>query len=805
MILALLGLAAAQDLPDRLALTLEEGTGIDGLIASPDADWFAWLESGSGEVRVLDADTWETTAVAVCGDHGGSPVGLAASTDPDSGELGLYTGCSDGTVERLGVVAGDPTLDDAGAITVSDRPILGLAGDDDGLIIAVEPEDGTGVDLHAATWGTDLDDASDVTVALATPTRDGFEALGLTAGTVLVLHGGQYATEVIRASGAAVSVDTNGVSRDWVDVTTDGGSEIYVADTDGVVGFFQSGDNEINTLLGSAQGLDQLSALVLQPDGDDAYLAVAESSAQELRLFPFTGATVGTDLLQTLDGADSVYRMAVVDDVLAAGTTDGRVLLFTDDPWVTITDAPSADLASGDSGTVSFDVDLGGDWSLRLGSVTGSELDSGDVDDGGSATASFTVDDDFAEGQNRLFVVVDDGHDAVDIQVDDPPGDIGLTQDDLAFGDQSITLNFAALSDGDIASYDVYFSTTAFAAADHATGGPDFTEGDLTSPVQAVEDGAGGVSLTLTPLTNDTLYYVAVRATDTSGQEGPMSSVFEVTPEPVAGAAVLSGEQGGFFACSTPGALGGGFALVLAGLVSLGRRRSAAIGLVGLLSLVSSGTAHALPPLLDLGVDDGDRKTQAVALDVGPAWFTDTDLTNVYGTEGMKDFRLSRDWQWYRMVGVSASLGLMSDEGEQLGVTTGSASGQVAKLKVVPVRLGGVFRLDLFDGQPVVPMLTVGLDYLLRWETTSFDSTDPFSSERLGGGKGAWDWGVGLELLLDGFEPGRAEGALARWGIYDTYLTVRYEQLRLLPGPAINDQGLDFGHSGVSVGLRLDR
>ncbi len=805
MILAWLTVVAAQDLPTDLAETREEGTAFGALLGHPGGGWFASLEEGSSEVRVLDAETWEVTAVAVCSDHGGGPAGLATYTDHQTGELGLFTGCADGTVERLVFVERLPELDDAGAFEVADQPVLGLAGDDDGLIVAVEPEDGTGVDLHA--YDTELLDdgsrATDPTQALATPTRDGFEGIGLTATYVLVAHGGQYVTEVARGSGAAVSLDTVGTSRDWIDVVSDGGSEVYFADTDGVVGQWSSGTNEITTLLGQSQGLDSLSALALQPDGDDAYLAVAESADDEIVLFPFTGATVGVDILGTLAGAEDIFRMAVVDDVLVAATSDGRLLIFTDDPWVTISSATTATLATGDAGEVVFSADSGGDWALRLGSVTGTVLDSGTASAGEDITASFAVDDGFSEGTNRLFAMVDDGHDAVDVTVDDPPGAVDLSGG-VSFGDQAITLRFDPLSDGDIASYDVYFTTESFTAGNHATGGPDYTEGSLSSPEAASADDTGQWALTLTPLTNDTTYYVAVRATDTSGQEGPMSTVYSATPEPIAGAAELAGERGGFFACGTAGGGGSGAAWLLAGLLVAGRRRSA--GLAGLVvALGASSPAHALPPLLDLGVEEGERKTEAVSLDIGPTWFSDSDINGVYGTEGLKDLTLRRDWQWYRVVGVSASLGLIWDKGDQLGVSTGTASGEIAKLKVVPVRVGGVLRLDLFDGQPVVPMATVGVNYLLWWETTSFSSSDPFASDRIGGGKAAWDWGVGVDLLLDWFDRPRAEGALARWGIYDSYLTVRYDQVRLLPGPAINDQGLDFGHSGLSVGLRLGR
>jgi hypothetical protein len=804
VILVIVASALAQDVPDHLAVTLDEGTSIEALVSHETDEWFAWIEGGTGQARILDGQTWQTTAIAVCGDHGGAPAGLAFYEDSDSDEPALYVGCGDGTVERIALDDREPVLDASGELLVAGQPVLGLGADESGLVVAVEPEDGTGVDLYDLQPAPDSSTTSDTYEPFATPTRDGFEALGLTSNAVLVLHGGQYATEVSRSGGGAVTVDTVGVSRDWVDVTSDSNTEMYLADTDGVVGSFSTSRNDITSLLGSAQGLDNLSSVVLQPNGDDPYLAVAESKAGELVLFRFTGSTVSTEVIETLVGAEDVNRMAVVDDVLAVGTANGLVLLYTDDPWVEITSGTTNTLASGDTGTVVFESDQAGDWRLLHGGTDGTELDSGSISAGDGATATFVVGDDFSEGNNRLYVLVDDGHDSFDVWVDDPPGTVGLSEDDLSFGDQYIALSFDALEDGDIASYDVYFSTSAFSAAQWDAGGPSYTEGDLSSPVTATDDDSGTVTVTLSPLTNQTTYYVAVRATDTAGQEGPMSTVYSASPEPIAGAAELSGESGGFFACGTAGGAAGGLVLALAGLVGLGRRRAIPLVLVGVMGLMGSTPAFALPPLLDMGVEDNSRKTQAVTLDIGPAWFDDSSLTDVYG-DGVKSLSLAREWHWFRIIGLDLGLGLMSEKGEQIGIYTGTPSGETAKFKIVPVRIGATLRLDLFDGQPVVPVLTGGLDYLLWWETTSFDTVDPFSSERFGGGKPAWDWGIGLDVLLDPFEPARAESVKARWGVYDTYITIRYEQLRLLPLLAINEQGLDFGYSGVSVGLRLDR
>ena len=802
MIWLLVSVAGAQDLPDRLALTLEEGTSIGGIAAHEGEEWLAWLEEGSQQVRVLDGQTWEVTAVSVCTDHGGEAAGLATWEDASTGEVVFYVGCGEGVVERVSLTDRSPALDDDGEVEVSEQAVLGVVADDE-VVVVVEAEDGSGAELHAF----DPSATSEVTDPFATPTRSGYADVGLTSSAVFLVHGDRYVTEVLRSSGAAATSDSTGSNRTYVDITTDGSSVIFLADSGGTVGKYTVGSNEIGASLGAAEnGLDEPHAVWLQPEGDDPYLAVGDDGLEEILLFSYssTSSLVTDEVVSTLDAPGGVRHLASIDDVLAGGTADGRVHLFTDDPWVEISDSTVDVLASGDTGTVTFSADVAGSWTLRLGSRSGDTLDSGSASADETVTATYTVDETFAEGDNRLWVLVDDGHDAVDVSVDDPPGQVDLTSSDLAFGDQSITLDFEALGDTDLARYEVWFSTTSFDGEDYPTGGPAFSEGELTSPVEASEGDDGRVTVELTPLTNHTLYYVAVRAVDDSGQEGPMSTVFEVIPEPVAGAAGLAGESGGFTACASSSGPAAA-ALAFMALLGLGRRRPwAGLVLLGL-AASASPSALALPPLLDLGVDSEDKKSTNVELRLAGAWFTDDDLTDVYGVEGTRALHLERGWQFYRILEVDLLLDVRSDRGELVGETSRASSGEDARMRMLPVGVAATLRLDLFDGQPVVPYASVGFDYLLWWETTSFSTTDPFASERIGGGKPGWHWNIGLDFLLDPLEPDRADGALARWGVRDTYLTVSYQQFRLLPGPAINDQGIDFDHSQVSVGLKLDR
>ena len=122
-----------------------------------------------------------------------------------------------------------------------------------------------------------------------------------------------------------------------------------------------------------------------------------------------------------------------------------------------------------------------------------------------------------------------------------------LTTNSLGFDDKALLLNFTGLEDSDIDHYTVYVSTAAFEATDYL-GGPPFEGADaLVAPIVIENPGPGmAVSQRIEPLTNDVTYYVAVRATDSGGLEGPMSEVINERPRPSFNASGMTNDPGGF-------------------------------------------------------------------------------------------------------------------------------------------------------------------------------------------------------------------------------------------------------------------
>ena len=191
-------------------------------------------------------------------------------------------------------------------------------------------------------------------------------------------------------------------------------------------------------------------------------------------------------------------------------------------------------------------------------------------------------------------------------------------------------------------------------------------------------------------------------------------------------------------------------------------------------------------------------KTQSVEVRVGPATLADSNITQVYGEEGNQMLFVESGWQLWRTLELDAGLGVLRESDAAIGAESGESSGYTTRLTLLPVSVSGTLRLDLFDGQPVVPFATGGLDYWL-W-TEQQDTGEGFlQGSSTSGGKPGYHWGFGINLLLDTFSRDRASRAEARWGIEDSYLVVETRTQAML-----DEGGLDFGGTVLSVGLKLD-
>jgi len=205
-----------------------------------------------------------------------------------------------------------------------------------------------------------------------------------------------------------------------------------------------------------------------------------------------------------------------------------------------------------------------------------------------------------------------------------------------------------------------------------------------------------------------------------------------------------------------------------------------------------------LCPLAQAG-DAFHSKSTSLEFRAGPASLADSNIQSVYGENGNQLFFLESGMQFFRLLEVDVGLGLLRESDAALGQDSGEESGYTTRLSLFPISLSGTFRLDVFDGQPLVPFASGGVDYWL-WAEQQNTGDGYLMGSSTKGGKLGYHYGVGVNVLLDVFSQERASRAEARWGIEDSYLVVEYRLQETL-----SEEGLAFGGSVISAGLKIDR
>ena len=102
------------------------------------------------------------------------------------------------------------------------------------------------------------------------------------------------------------------------------------------------------------------------------------------------------------------------------------------------------------------------------------------------------------------------------------------------------------------------------------------------------------------------------------------------------------------------------------------------------------------------------------------------------------------------------------------------------------------FRLDVLPEQPIVPFAGIGYDYWL-WEEAWTGGGE------MSGGKSGSHTTLGVNLLLDIFQPSRADRLRAASGITDSYISIEWRNQVIG-----DDSGLSFSGDAVLFGLKLD-
>jgi len=792
----LLFASTAVGMPDRVAVSLEGGTSITEVEVSTDGSAVAFIDGGSGTAKVLDMDTWDLLEVDACT----GAAGLAA--DPTANTQ-FFVGCADGELSWFSLKSGS-IKNSSEPVVLTDTDIMGLAANDSLVFALAEHPSGGNPQVSAYNIENELVLTDGFPSTLGYSSVKDMEA---NSSFVFFSHGGANFSKMAAGAGGSTIQQGAPSAAQTQDIVLIGASRVLVAGGRSGLVEYQTGSNILSLLLGDGAGIE--SATAIAANEDEEWFAIADDSTGMIRIHDLdvvVGLPQSTllDSFSTPDQGSEIVEFGVGDGYLFAGASDGWFHIMTDRPWVEA-GAPTPSIALSETEvSVSFQSDTAGDWTARLGAGSndsGTQIANGTVEAGGTATAQFTVDDRYVEGTNRIrFVVTDDdgseGHDTVELSVDNPPTKVGLSDADVGFGDGRLIVELSGIDDEDLSHYKVYLSSESFTEDDYLTEGPAFLGVDsdvsgarLNLPRRVKANPGQNKSITIEPLTNGVTYHVAVRAYDAAGQEGKMSNIISETPRETFGAAELAGDDGGF-RCSNVAAPAALFLAMMGGLFAVARRAPWTVAIL----LVVAGPARAATDSEwpQKGEELSDYIGQAFEVRYGSMELTDPNITTVFGETGHNVIWLEYGPTLFDLIELTAGMGYYSEDGKRVDAD-GSRSAEDDAMLAVPLTADVTLRLDVLPEQPIVPFASIGYDYWLWQETWT-------GGGKVSGGKSGSHMAYGLHILLDTFQPGRASRLEAISGITDTFVTLEYRTQTV----GEDQGGLTFSGDVMMIGLKLD-
>lgn len=737
-------------------------TGVNDVVVSDDFSQVALI--GSDMSYLMSTLSWEISEVSACGTNA-----MAGAVFADSL---LHIGCDDGSISTYdgeNVVQNVYTLDASS--------VMGLWNNNNTLYALAKSDSGGNPRIH----GVDLSTGQELSGGFpSTLGYSGYQDAERYGNFLIIAQGSASVSKVDLASGSATRDNQGPTAVSLTDVLfAPSGTNALIAAGNGGIIRFLTASNDTQYALNLNEWTDVTALAIL-----NEYLWLADG--QTLRAYDVSGngATIGAEERASLSLASTVVEMAALEDHLIYVSSDGAYGIVTELPWVEIT---SLETDGNGNYTITCTSTQEGQYDVRLGdSGSGTEITTGTIQANVETEITFSEPEDLQEGQNRIWFEVDGGHDSVILEIDTPPDQILLSEDSLRSGNEKLQLSFPGLGVSDIESYQVYLSTVDFSSTVYESGGPEF---EVLSAEDLLFPAAETIEVELYPLENQVEYFVAVRAIDQAGTEGPISNVVSAIPKPSYGVSELSGETGGFSGCASTGDRMMGWML----LITLGicaRRKSMAAIMVLLIATAVPQTASAA----DQFGEEQSWTSKAFSFDYSMTRFDSQAIQAVFGSEEMyPGLNLGASFQVFRVLELSSGLGLWRKDGLMVQ-EDGSSSSDVQTLSIVPLQLSAGLRLDVFRDQILVPFASGGIDYWL-WQE---DWTEGETQKKVSGGKSGWHYRAGVEILLDVFDSSSASMLDVRYKIKDTYLVLTYQNQEVG-----SDDGLIFNGESYMLGFRM--
>lgn len=171
-------------------------------------------------------------------------------------------------------------------------------------------------------------------------------------------------------------------------------------------------------------------------------------------------------------------------------------------------------------------------------------------------------------------------------------------------------------------------------------------------------------------------------------------------------------------------------------------------------------------------------------------------MSTTYGTDGFRHLGLRLGYVIIEQIHVDIQAEFLKERARALGEESLIESGALTTLNLVNGNFGITARLDFFDEQILVPYGRFGLTASLFKETVD----DGGDEEVVMGDRYGYYGAIGLELLLDRFEPDRAADLDISQGINDTSIFIESRMQSLQVGQDV----LPFSGIVVTGGLKFE-